>query len=78
MNFPLGMSIFYGCCSQGYFSAGLQQARLLGRRLRAAGKGVWSLSALRPAEPDTHLVPTFCFILLTALCLPVLEKARED
>lgn len=43
-------------------------------RCRKGGEG----RALWPAEPDTHSVPTFCFILLTALCLPVLEKARED
>lgn len=50
-------------------------------RLREAGRQVWKVPCewqhLLPGRPDMHSVPTFCFILLTVLHLPGLEKARE-
>lgn len=32
----------------------------------------------QPSFPDTHSALTFCFVLLTGLRLPVLEKAKEE
>lgn len=56
--------------------------KVVSKKARDAGRGCGECpvngSPSFPGRPHAHSIPTFCFILLAALRLPVLEEARED
>lgn len=56
--------------------------KVVSKKARDAGRGCGECpvngSPSFPGRSHAHSIPTFCFILLAALRLPVLGEARED